>query len=144
MKRFVVGFPVLFVAVFAFADDPKTEIDPSKMEGKWIIADAVKLGKKSGKKALDGEVIIDKTTITIKSPEMTYVMKYRLDLKTKPTGIVLLGLEGPIKSTIFDGIIELKDDELKLCYAMPNYDRPTAFISTKKEHSWMLRLKRDK
>jgi uncharacterized protein (TIGR03067 family) len=71
-------------------------------------------------------------------------MSYKLDLKAKPVAITMTGTEGPAKDQTSEGIIELKDDEIKLCYALPGGKRPTAFETAKDSMTHFFVFKRAK
>jgi uncharacterized protein (TIGR03067 family) len=62
---------------------------------------------------------------------MTHVMAYKIDAKATPVAITMTGKEGPSKDFVSEGIIEIKGDEVKLCYAMPKEERPKKFESPK-------------
>jgi uncharacterized protein (TIGR03067 family) len=53
--------------------------------------------------------------------------------------------EGPAAERVtWKGIFELKGDELTLCLAIPNMERPTEFDSKEGETSVFMKLKREK
>lgn len=144
MKRFASLFALAFFAApLMAADEKRPDFDPSKLEGKWKIVSGDKFGEKVEGKSLEGEITITKDTITIKSNE-THVMKYKLDGKTSPISIDMEGTEGPAKGFKSQGIIELKGDELKLTYGMPEAKRPTAFGTKKGDQALSFVLKRAK
>jgi uncharacterized protein (TIGR03067 family) len=125
------------------AEDKKPAFDASQIEGKWTIISGTNFGKKVEGDALKGEVIVTKDTITIKS-DITHVMTYKLDSSASPIAITMVGKEGPSAGFTSEGIIELKGDELKLCYAMPMEKRPTSFTSDEKSKSLLFILKQAK
>jgi uncharacterized protein (TIGR03067 family) len=110
-------------------DKDEAKFDPAKLVGTWTYVSAEEDGKKKTaddfKKAT---VEITKETITLKSDDATYVIKYTLDTKKSPAQIAMEITKGPqgegAKST---GIIELKGDELKLCYDPMHGDAPKEF-----------------
>jgi len=63
---------------------------------------------------------ITSNTITIKNPDIKFVMGYKLDLTTTPINIDMEILEGPegTKGAKASGIIEVKGDILKLAYSV--------------------------
>jgi uncharacterized protein (TIGR03067 family) len=129
MKLFGTLIACAIIAAPVLAADK--DFDASKFEGKWKFTEGWKFGTKSAAESLAGEVTITKDTITIKGGDMTHVMAYKLDTKATPVAVTLTGKEGPSKDFVSEGIIEVKDDEIKLCYAMPMEKRPTKFESPK-------------
>jgi uncharacterized protein (TIGR03067 family) len=122
------------------ADD---KFDQDKLNGTWKITG----GKKGGTDASDDA---KKTTITftkdkmvmeMKGPmgDMKFEFKYTIDAKATPVAIDLEITEGPIgKGEKRKGILELKDDGLKLAYPPEEGDRPAKFDDGK-AHSFTLK-----
>lgn len=142
MKLFGTLIACAIVAAPALAADK--DFDASKLEGKWKFTEGWKFGAKSTPESLAGEVTITKDTITIKGGDMTHVMAYKIDAKATPVAITLTGKEGPSKDFVSEGIIEIKGDEVKLCYAMPKEERPTKFESPKDSKILYFTLKKAK
>jgi len=112
---------VLGIALAARADDAKKDakFEASKLEGKWTYVSGKKAGENSAKEALAGTVEITKDKLTIPGPEgKPMPIGYKLDAKGSPVKIDMEILDGMFKGGKAEGIIELKGDELKLCYAM--------------------------
>jgi uncharacterized protein (TIGR03067 family) len=128
----------------ALADEKKADFDASKLEGKWKITAGEKFGEKVDPKSIEGEVTITKDTIIIKGNDMTHMMKFTLDTKASPVAISMEGTEGPAKGFKSEGIIEVKGDEVKLCYAMPEEKRPTTFGTKKGDKNLFFVMKRAK
>lgn len=136
---------VLGFATLARADDKK--FDASKLEGKWTYVSGKKAGEASAKEALMGTVEITKDKFSIPGPEgKPMAVGYKLDAKDSPVKIDLEILDGMFKGSKAEGFIELKGDELKLCYAMIMGDtkRPTKLESTKDNGAFLFVLKRMK
>src|SRR5262249_13267963 len=122
----------VLVAVLAPAgadDKDKDKLDPAKIVGTWSLAS----GERDGKKVEDDNlkkttIIITKETITLKSDEGSFVIKYKLDAKKTPATLEMEITEGPqgvgAKSS---GILALKGEELKLCYAAMGGETPKEF-----------------
>jgi uncharacterized protein (TIGR03067 family) len=125
----------LCAAIFALspvlAEEKKAEFDASKLEGKWKFVSGEKYGEKVDAKSLEAEVTITKDTITIKGGDMTHVINFKINAKASPIAIDMKGKEGAAADMSVDGIIELKGDLLKLCYAFPGQKRPTEFAAKK-------------
>lgn len=134
----------MFVAISPTMAEDKTAFDASKIEGTWKIVSGIKYGEKVEAKSLEGTVIITKDLITIKGGDMTHEMTYKLDTKTTPVSITMTGKEGPAKDMTAEGIIELKGEQLKLCYGFPGEKRPTAFESKKDDKNLCFVMKKAK
>jgi uncharacterized protein (TIGR03067 family) len=148
MKRF--GLFCLSVAMIvvcnSVADEKEAKFDAAKLEGKWKITSGTKLGEKSDEKATAGMIVFKKDKIEIlEGEQVAFVISYKLDTKATPIGIDMKILEGPAgKDSETEGIIELKGDELKLCYGMPGEKRPTKFESPKDGKLLYFVMKKDK
>jgi uncharacterized protein (TIGR03067 family) len=124
------------------------KFDPSKLVGTWTYVSGVENGKKLDadhfKKA---KVVISKETLTLKAEKDadTFVMTYELDTKASPITIKLTIKEGPqgvgAKST---GIIELKGDDLKICYDPSGKETPKTFEAKEGSNFHCFVLKRAK
>jgi uncharacterized protein (TIGR03067 family) len=136
--------------MLARADDANKDakFDAKKLEGKWTYVSGKKAGENSAKESLMGTVEITKDKFNIPGPEMkTMPVGYKLDAKESPAKIDLEILDGMFKGGKAEGIIEVKDDELKLCYVMvmgADAKRPTKFESTKDNGAFYFVLKRMK
>jgi uncharacterized protein (TIGR03067 family) len=122
------------------------KLDPAKLVGNWTFVAGVKGGDKMAAEALkDMKVIFAKDTLTLKSGDVSFVMKYEVDPKQNPAGIKLEITEGPVgvgsKSA---GIIELNGDELRICYAAMGGDAPKTFESKAGSQDHLFTLKRAK
>ncbi len=107
-------------------DKAETKFDPAKLVGTWNYVSGEKDGTKVPEDNLKkGTVEITKDTLTLKSDEATFVMKYTLDTKKSPVQISLEITKAPMgEGSKADGIIELKGDDLKLCYPSMGGDAP--------------------
>jgi uncharacterized protein (TIGR03067 family) len=110
-------------------DDGK--VDPAKLVGTWSYVSGVRDGKNVPEENLKkGTVEITKETISLKNEDGTYVIKYTLDMKKTPCAISMEITKGPQgEGAKSEGIIALKGDELKLCYAPMGGDAPKEFAS---------------
>jgi uncharacterized protein (TIGR03067 family) len=70
--------------------------------------------------------------------------KFKLDATKKPATIDLSPQEGRNKDKPFEGIFELKGDELRLCFAAPGTPRPKEFVTKAGEPVLLIVLKREK
>lgn len=114
-------------ATGAAQDKKDGKLDPAKLVGKWKYVSGEKEGAKSAvEKFKDDEITITKDTITLKGKEK-FVFKYELDTGKTPAVIKLTMTESPFGGgATAKGIIELKGDDLKLCYAHEG-DAPKEF-----------------
>jgi uncharacterized protein (TIGR03067 family) len=129
------------------ADKNAKDFDASKLEGTWKITEGTKFGEKipADSETLKGEIVITKDAISIKEGgQEMHKMTYKLDTKASPIAITMTGVVGPAKDMTSEGIIELKGDELKLCYSMPGEARPTKFESGKDSKVLCFVMKRGK
>lgn len=139
---------LLVASVRLGAQDKKSEtkFDAAKLVGKWEYVSGVKNGEKVAQENLKDQVItITKDKITLKGKEL-FVFKYELDTAKKPVGIKLEMLESPFgpgaKSA---GVIELKGDEIRLCYAaMDDAATPKTFEAKEGSKAHLFVLKRTK
>src|SRR5260370_26972368 len=94
----VLGVAALVLSPVRAADKDKEEakFDPAKLVGTWTYVSAEEDGKKKTaddfKKA---SVEITKDTITLKSADDPYVIKYMLDTKKSPAQISMEITKGP-------------------------------------------------
>jgi uncharacterized protein (TIGR03067 family) len=110
----------------------KTKLDPAKLVGTWSYVSGEKDGKKIPADDLaKGVVEITKETITLKSPDGDFVIKYQIDPSKTPTSIKMEITKGPQgEGSKAEGIIALKGGQLTLCYPAMGGATPTTF-STK-------------
>jgi uncharacterized protein (TIGR03067 family) len=137
---------VLAVCPFgATGQDKDDKFDAAKLVGTWKYVSGVKDGKKLDAADLkDQTVTITKETFTLKSKD-TFVMKYVVDAKNKPIGIKFEITESPFgPGAKAEGIIELKGDELKICYAPLAGAAPKTFESKEGSKYHLFVLKRAK
>lgn len=144
----LVSLLVLFlaVAVTAADDAPKKDagFDAAKLVGDWTYVSGTRAGEKVPKEHLAGKVTITKDTMTLPAgPDKKILLAYKVNAKTSPVNLDMEIKEGPGKGGKADGIVELKGDNLKICYAGPG-KRPTKFESTKENEAFYFVLKRSK
>jgi uncharacterized protein (TIGR03067 family) len=122
------------------------KFDPAKLDGSWKFVSAIKNGEKIAEDSLKKQTMtMTKDTLTLKSPDATFVMKYTLDTKAKPVGVQFTITEGPVGvGSKADGIIELKGDDLKICYAPEGGDAPKTFEAKEGSKFHLFVLKRSK
>jgi RNA polymerase sigma factor (sigma-70 family) len=136
----VLGYAVAVVATPA--QDAKA--DKEKLQGTWEFV-SVQFG---GKEAQGDEAEQMKNQkYVFKGDKLTakVEIEYTIDPTKNPKEIDWKIDEGPPQERgTWKGIYQLKGDELTLCMAMPNRDRPTEFASKEGELAGLLKLKRAK
>ena len=144
----VLGTLFALVAVAGLSSAEEKKFDASKLEGKWKITEGMKNGEKVKDDNLKADIIITKDTVTIKAPDMTHVMSYKLDTSKSPVHIDMEGKEGPAAGTKGEGIIEVDGDTLKLAYTtnIPGFDgkRPEKFDAPKDSKAFYFVMKKEK
>jgi len=125
--------------------------DAAKLVGQWKYVSGEKGGAKVDEKSLKQAVTITKETWTLKGKDdkgadVTFVMKYELDTKKNPAGIKFTMTESPFGAGAkAQGIIELKGDDLRVCYnADDGKDAPKEFKTKDGDKMHLFVLKRTK
>jgi uncharacterized protein (TIGR03067 family) len=123
---------------------PSTGCDKDKLQGTWEFVS----GQLAGKKVEGAEADeIKKHRFVFKGDKLTAKVEstYTIDHSKKPKEFDLKVDDGPeAERGTWRGIYDLKGDELTLCLALPNKDRPTEFVSKEGEMTMILKLKRVK
>jgi RNA polymerase sigma factor (sigma-70 family) len=118
--------------------------DRDRLQGTWEITSIHMDGKEPQGAEADNikrQRFVFKGNKLIAKGEGTYA----IDPGKKPKEIDLKIEEGPeAERGTWKGIYELKGNELTLCMALPNQDRPTEFVSKEGETTVLVRLKRAK
>lgn len=129
----------------ANAGDKKDKFDAAKLVGVWTYVSGEKNGEKIDKSHFnDSKVTVTKDTITLEGPSGKFVIKYTLDTAKSPVTVAMEMTESPFGAGAkAKGIVEVKGDELKLCYAAMG-DAPTKFATKADSHHHLFVLKRSK
>lgn len=135
---------VLLAGSIVAADD-KDKFDAGKMVGTWTYVSGEKNGTKVDPETLKGGTVkITKETITLESPQGKFVIKYTLDTKNNPVSLAMEMTESPFGAgAMAKGIIDVKGDELKLCYSTEG-DAPKKFETKEGSNSHLFVLKKSK
>ncbi len=144
--RLSVSAIFLMVCSLSMADEKgNAKFDASKMVGTWNYVSAEKNGTKVDPESLKGGTVkITKETITLESPQGKFVIKYTLDTKASPVSLSMEMTESPFGAgAMAKGIIDVKADELKMCYATEG-DAPKKFETKEGSNSHLFVLKRSK
>jgi uncharacterized protein (TIGR03067 family) len=124
------------------AADKDDKFDAAKMFGTWTYVSVEKNGQKADNDNIkEGKVKIDKDNITLEGSSGTFVLKYKLDTTKNPVTIDLKITEGDGEGSTAKGIIEVKGDELKLCYSTSD-ETPKKFESKEGSEHRLVILKR--
>jgi RNA polymerase sigma factor (sigma-70 family) len=136
----VLGFALGVVG--ALAQDAKA--DKEKLQGTWEFVS----GQFGGKEAQGAEAEeMKKQKFVFKGDKVTSKVEseYTVDPTKKPKEIDVKIDEGPPQERgTWKGIYELRGDELTLCMALPNMDRPSEFVSKEGDLTLLVKLKRAK
>lgn len=140
---------ILLMAAYALGADTEDKkakdetFDPAKLVGTWTYVSGEKNGMKLDEAHFkNGKVIVARDTITLPGQEGKFVMKYKLDIKKKPVAISMEMTESPFGAGAkAEGILAVKGDELKICYA-PMGDAPKAFQAKEGSNHHLFTLKR--
>ncbi|HWF20455.1 MAG TPA: TIGR03067 domain-containing protein [Verrucomicrobiae bacterium] len=127
--KYLVCFCLIIAAAFsALAADP---VDDAKaVQGTWAPAEAILGGKPMSVAILK--------TISLKMHSGKYEVlvagnpdkgTYQIDSASKPTGMTIVGTEGPNRGRKFPAIYEIKGDTLRICYDLSGAKRPAEFKS---------------
>jgi uncharacterized protein (TIGR03067 family) len=138
MKRTLLA--ALVIGLVAGADDKK---DRYPLKGTWSIASAVRNGK-ANENAVGGTVAFDGEKVFIKTKDGEHKGTYKLQPGEKPGHIDLTPGDGPEAGKVMLGIYSLKDDELKICFADPDQERPKGFEAKEGSEHHLVTLKRAK
>jgi uncharacterized protein (TIGR03067 family) len=142
---------VLVLAAVVGADDKnkadKSRGDKDKVQGTWMVTRGEEGGQKVSAETLKGTTVVfkeDYMTVKDRADNKTWVVVFQMDASKKPKEITMTLTTGKDKGKISKGIYSLEGDVLKLCYAMPGYDRPTSFSTKKDAEQHCFILKRGK
>jgi len=108
----------------------------TSIAGRYKITEAFKDGKKEDPKEVEGVmVLITKDTVvsTDRNKKQVYGATYVLDTSSTPWKISMTTIS-PKKGEKADGVVELKGQTLKVCYALPGGKTPTGFKTGEKQH----------
>ncbi len=114
---------------------------PLKLDGVYTIVSGEKNGTEIPADKLMGSIIkFDGETVlgTDKDKKEFFGCTFQIDKTTTPYTISMTST-APMKGGKAVGIIEMKGDTVKLCYALPGGDAPTEFKTKEKQHCFTLK-----
>ena len=119
--------------------------EKSKLEGNWEFVSGKLFGKELEEKDFSEDIKERKFIFKGDKITMKVECAFTIDPGKKPKEIDIKVEEGPENERgTWKGIYELSGDDLVLCFAMPNRDRPSEFDSKAGELIMMMKLKRAK
>lgn len=145
-------YKICFAALTAFcliaADDKKddpTQKDLKLFEGTWNYASQEVNARKVPEELIKGaQLVVKGDAFTIKMPRATYEGTLKLDVTKTPKTLDFVFTAGSLKGTTVPGIYEIEGDNLKLCLAHGNKERPKEFATKESSGHALEMLKREK
>ncbi len=125
-KLCVASIVLLSLALPGRADDVKDE--QKAHQGTWLIEEAELGGTKfpdEVRKMI--KLVIDGDKYTVTTGEGVDKGTVKLDPKTSPKSMDVMGTDGPNKGKTFLAIYELNGDTMKICYDLSGTARPKEF-----------------
>ncbi len=145
IATFALGLGMLgFLGLTARAEEKKKEAaELLKLEGKYTLVSGKKNGTALDEEAKKGKYTFTTDKITIEGMGVKFVMGYKVDAKATPMTIDMEILEGPegTKGSKALGIIELKEDTLKIAYSLEKEKRPKVFDGKEGFHFELKKMK---
>lgn len=126
--------------VIAGADDPNKPAQ-NELDGLYTITAGEKDGKEIPAEKLKGSIIRfdgDKVMGTDKDKKEFFGSTFTIDKTTTPYTISMTST-APVKGEKAKGIIEMKGDTVKLCYALPGGEAPKEFKTREKQHCFTMK-----
>jgi uncharacterized protein (TIGR03067 family) len=147
MRILLVGC-ALVVATLAVAraDDEAAKKELKALHGTWKVVAAEQDGGPLDR-IVGGTLTVKDNNFAIKTAGGTELKgDLTLDPAKAPKHINFTHQDGPLKDKTWQGIYELKDDVLKVCYAEADSDkeRPGEFKTLKKSRLLLIEMKREK
>ena len=147
MRMLLIGC-ALAVATFgaARADDEAAKKELKALQGTWKVVAAEQDGDPLDR-IVGGTLTIKDNNFTIKTAGGTELKgDLILNPAKTPKHIDFAHQDGLLKDKTWQGIYELKNDALKLCYAEADSDkeRPAEFKTLKKSRLLLIEMKREK
>jgi uncharacterized protein (TIGR03067 family) len=128
MKSAITLLALLGCGSFAMAADTIT--DPAKLAGTYTVVKGAMNGKPDLPQDIEGVVVTIKGDRISGAKDNKEIFAYTFTLDTTGTDVpqvFAMTSKFPEKGVDASGIIELDGDTLRLCYALPGGNMPTAF-----------------
>ena len=134
-------FRIAIIAWVACMSTVIADEAPSKLDGVYSIVAGEKNGTEIPADKLMGSIIkFDGESVlgTDKDKKEFFGCTFQIDKTTTPYTISMTSTS-PMKGEKAVGIIEIKGDSVKLCYALPGGDAPKEFKTKEKQHCFTLK-----
>jgi len=129
---------VVLAAGVAAADDKK---DAAKLDGTYLIVSGERDGRPIPEAEIKGAVVTfkgDKVYGTDKDKKEFFAATFQIDTAAKPYKISMTST-APKKDEKAAGVIEVGEDGVKICYALPGGATPTEFKAGEKQQCFVLK-----
>ena len=136
--RYVLCFLLICFVITALADGESG--NAKAIQGVWI-PEKAELGGKPFKTNFTLKFDGDKYEVAAESLDKG---TYKLDPAAKPKTLDITGVEGPNAGRKIQGIYELENDTLRICYGLAGSARPTEFKSPPGKRTFLVTYKRKK
>lgn len=135
-------FPVLGAA---FQAEPGKDAKPSSatLDGTWVPVSAELAGQKFPEEAIKAwKLVIVGEKYTVHVGDQLDQGTVKIDAKSAPKLMDILGVEGPNKGKTFLAIYELRDGALHICYDLAGKQRPAEFKTSAGTQQFLVHYKR--
>ena len=131
MSRYAAMIAAALILVAADEDNDKSAKEAlKKLEGTWSMVSGEEEGKEIQEETIkSARLVIKGTRHTVKVGDDTFVGTHAVDPSKKPKAIHSKDTSGRFKDKTILGIYEIEGDELKVCFAPPDKERPTEFTT---------------
>jgi len=137
-----IGIAVLTCGLLLGADKA-ADADRDKLQGEWVVVSGQENGKEVPAEKVKGmKMTVNQDRITVDEGKGKRVMNYKLDATQTPKAIDMTTVEGSDKGKMSQGIYELDGDKLKICFAMPDKERPKNFSPKENSQEMLFIMKR--
>jgi uncharacterized protein (TIGR03067 family) len=132
--------------VAADAKDDAVQAAKAKLKGTWKVVSLEEQGTKAPDDVVKKmRLVFQDSKLVLKGmDDGDHEASYTIDPSKKPATLDLVPADGTEKGKTLRCIYAVEGDELKLCSAPPDGDRPKEFTAAKGSQSVLLVLKRDK
>jgi uncharacterized protein (TIGR03067 family) len=125
--------------------EDKPQSDAKAILGEWLITRIQEGGNwKMDVEPMGTPVAIAEEKITVRDPNNSWDVRYKLDSSAKPKVIEVTLTVGEFAGKTAKGIYKLDGDALTICYGVPGGPVPTEFATAKGTNQIMFLLKRAK
>lgn len=127
-------------------EDDEDNTDLNQLEGVWLMVSGEQRGEKTP------QDIVSESLLTIKDGDLAHTVvgvitlkgPFVIDVTKNPKSIDVNDSDGPTNGKKLLGIYELSGDELKLCFSLPDKERPVDFEASAYSGNFSTVWKRNK